>query len=275
FQPGDYIIASGAVIFPAGSVNGATQTIIVDITDDLIGEPTENYHVNLSNIVSTGSASISDALGIGTILDNDPVTLTLSGFTTTETNSTQTQNFAVTLNRAAQEDIVIAFTTTNNSALAGSDYTAQSLVSYTILAGSTFINIPVDVLGDLMVEPTENFIGTITLVNANNQNVFITVPNSNGIILDDDPDISILKTGVWNDANNNGFPDAGETITYKFKVINTGSVTLNNIIVTDPILTIIGGPLASLAAGAIDSTTFAGTFLIMQSNIETGQVINT
>ncbi|MFA5974316.1 MAG: Ig-like domain-containing protein, partial [Lentimicrobiaceae bacterium] len=185
-QPGDYTTSAGTVTFPAGSVSGATQTITVPIINDLVSEPTETYTVNLSNIISTGSASKSDASGLGTILDDDAVTLALSGFTVTEINGTQTENFVVTLNIPAQEDIVITFTTANVTATSGSDYTGQTTVSYTIPAGSTTFNIPVDILGDLISEPTETFTGTIAISNANGQNVSIATGIATATILDDD-----------------------------------------------------------------------------------------
>ncbi|MCF6182094.1 Ig-like domain-containing protein, partial [Lutibacter sp.] len=69
--PGDYTAQSGTVTFPSGSSDGDTQTITVITIDDLEIEPTENFTVNLSNLVSTGTASIADASGEGTIIDTD------------------------------------------------------------------------------------------------------------------------------------------------------------------------------------------------------------
>jgi len=45
-------------------------------------------------------------------------------------------------------------------------------------------------------------------------------------------------------------------------VTNTGNVTLHNVTVTDAKVTVVGGPLASLAPGASDSTTFTGTYTL-------------
>ncbi len=95
------------------------------------------------------------------------------------------------------------------------------------------------------------------------------------------PSIALIKavdptTGVT-DVNGNGFTDAGDTITYGFKVINTGKFTLNNIVVTDPLMPtgIFGAPLNGLAPGASDSTHFTGLYTIKQSDVNLGHVDNT
>ena len=189
-QPLDYTLTSGtlgtAVTFPAGSNTGDTQIITVPIIDNTIAEPTETYTVDLSNIISTGSASIVDAQGLGTITDDDPVTaINLAGFTITETNGNVDHNFVASIDIAAQEEIVISFSTTNGTAVA-TDFTAQTAVQYTILPGNLFVNIPIEVIGDLVIELQEAFTGLITLVNANGQQVSIGTDTATGTINDDD-----------------------------------------------------------------------------------------
>jgi uncharacterized repeat protein (TIGR01451 family) len=65
---------------------------------------------------------------------------------------------------------------------------------------------------------------------------------------------------------------AGDDIAYTFTVANTGTLTLNNLTVTDidPDLVISGGPIASLAPGASDDQTFSGTYAIQQADIDAG-----
>jgi hypothetical protein len=65
--PGDYLSATGTLMFAAGEMQ---QMVTVKITDDLIHESTESFNVNLSNATN---ATIKDNLGIGTISDNDIV----------------------------------------------------------------------------------------------------------------------------------------------------------------------------------------------------------
>ncbi|MDO8367964.1 MAG: HYR domain-containing protein, partial [Saprospiraceae bacterium] len=94
------------------------------------------------------------------------------------------------------------------------------------------------------------------------------------ILVPQNPDISITKTGIWNDSNNDGNADVGETISYTFVVENTGNVTLTNVTVTDPLVTIVGGPIATFAPGEIDNTTFTGTYILTQADIDAGQFEN-
>ena len=104
-------------------------------------------------------------------------------------------------------------------------------------------------------------------------------------ILEDDPTITILcatpsialvKVGTYDGLNNDGdcIAAVGDIIGYAFSVTNTGSVTLTNVVVTDPLVTMLGGPIASLAPGATDSTTFTASYTITQQDIDAGVFSN-
>ncbi len=74
-QPGDYTATSGTLTFAAGGA--LTQPVSVTVLGDTTFEPDETVLVNLSNLVnSVGSTTISDAQGIGTILNDEPVVTT-------------------------------------------------------------------------------------------------------------------------------------------------------------------------------------------------------
>ena len=92
--------------------------------------------------------------------------------------------------------------------------------------------------------------------------------------LPQNPAIAIVKTGTFQDENGDGFAQVGETITYAFTVTNTGNVTLTDVTVTDPLVTVSGGPLATLAVGASDNTTFTASYTITQADIDDGGVTN-
>lgn len=92
------------------------------------------------------------------------------------------------------------------------------------------------------------------------------------------PSIALVKTVTRvNDVTGNGFTDAGDTIEYGFQVFNTGKFTLNNIVVTDPLMPagISGAPLNNLLPGTSDSTHFTGLYTITQADVNRGHVDNT
>ena len=88
-----------------------------------------------------------------------------------------------------------------------------------------------------------------------------------------EPSIAILKVGTFVDGDGDQCADPDETITYAFTVVNTGNVTLTNVTVTDPLVTVSGGPI-TLAPGETDTTSFTATYSITQADIDAGQVTN-
>ncbi|MDY0392890.1 MAG: THxN family PEP-CTERM protein, partial [Candidatus Bipolaricaulis sp.] len=87
------------------------------------------------------------------------------------------------------------------------------------------------------------------------------------------PSIDLVKTGTLN-VGSNGRADAGDTISYMFAVTNTGNVALTNVEVTDPKVEVTGGPIASLAPGATNTTTFTGSYVLTQADINAGTFTN-
>ena len=103
-------------------------------------------------------------------------------------------------------------------------------------------------------------------------------PPAGGPVSDDDPhnepvpaapSIELIKSGSL-DLGADGIANPGDVISYTFTVTNTGNVTLSGVTVTDPLLTVSGGPI-TLAPGASDSTTFTGTYAITQADIDAGE----
>ncbi|MCK8143249.1 gliding motility-associated C-terminal domain-containing protein, partial [Flavobacterium sp. I-SCBP12n] len=86
--------------------------------------------------------------------------------------------------------------------------------------------------------------------------------------------IALVKKGIFYDSNTDGFAQAGEIINYTFIVTNTGNVTINSIVITDPMkgLTIKNNSIASLNAG--ENTTITGIYILTQADINAGKVIN-
>ncbi|WP_459969577.1 DUF7507 domain-containing protein [Nocardioides pyridinolyticus] len=111
--------------------------------------------------------------------------------------------------------------------------------------------------------------GTFTMPSTSGHTVVCTFTN-----LPLNPAIEIDKTGsAINDLDGNG-PDAGDTITYGFKVTNTGNVALSAIAVTDVKVGTVTCPQTTLAVGA-SMTCTPKTYPLTQADVTAGKVDNT
>jgi uncharacterized repeat protein (TIGR01451 family) len=101
----------------------------------------------------------------------------------------------------------------------------------------------------------------------------VVATDSEVTLLPPSPAIVLVKTSSL-DLGGDGIATPGDNITYTFTVTNAGNVTLLNIGVTDPLVAVSGGPVASLAPGASDSTTFTATYALAQTDIDAANVTN-
>ena len=89
--------------------------------------------------------------------------------------------------------------------------------------------------------------------------------------------IELIKVGRVNDTEGNGhidgLADAGETITYRFLVYNSGNVTLDNVGVTDGLLGAVTCQAEVLAPQA-HTTCTAADYTVTQADVDTGNVTN-
>ncbi len=88
-----------------------------------------------------------------------------------------------------------------------------------------------------------------------------------------DPSLELEKVGTHVDTNGDGVVNAGDAITYSFKVTNTGNVTIQDITIVDPLITVSGSAIG-LAPGESNSTAFTGTYIITQADMDVGGVYN-
>jgi hypothetical protein len=155
-------------------------------------EPDETFAVMLT---SATNATIADAEGIATILNDDAAPmLSIGNVAVAEGNTPGTEAiFTVTLPWPSADTVTVDFATTNGSAQAGSDYTPAA-GTLTFSPGETTQTILIDVHGDYDVEPDETFL--VTLSNATN--VAIADAEGTGTITNDDavPPLTITDVTV-------------------------------------------------------------------------------
>lgn len=200
----DYTATSGTLTFPAGTTSAA---IDVPALGDFINEGNETFTVSLS---SPSNATLGTTTGTGTIVDDDtgPM-LSIADATVTEGEAgTVTLTFPVTLAPTSGSTVTVDYTTTDGSAVAGTDYTATS-GTLTFLPGASSANISVDVAGDTVYEGDETF--TVNLSNATNAK--ISLANATGTITENDPAPSLSVADASVTEGNSGSTLATFTVT--------------------------------------------------------------
>lgn len=122
----DYTATSGTLTFLPGQT---TQTVPVTIISDSSIELTESFYLKLS---SADKAMIAGATGTGSILDDDtPVASQLSVADVSMTRGlggTKAMVFTVSLNAASTAPVTVTASTSNCTAIAGTDYQATTQV---------------------------------------------------------------------------------------------------------------------------------------------------
>ena len=99
-------------------------------------------------------------------------------------------------------------------------------------------------------------------------------PDSTDTPTSSTPAVTIVKQAMLNDANSNGFADAGETIVYSFTVTNTGDLTLHDVGVTDAKAGPVTCPQDTLAPGAHEVCTADSLYVVTQADVDAGVVHN-
>ncbi len=170
----DYIATNGTLIIPAGSVTGGVTVVV---NGDTAFENNETLQLN---ILSLSNAALGRGSGIGTILDDDTVPSAAIG-DVTQNEGGGLFMFPVVLSAVAGADISVDFTSSNGTAVAGTDYIATN-GTLVIPAGTATGFVSVAVIDNSMYEADKTF----QVIIQNPVNVTITDATAIGTILNDD-----------------------------------------------------------------------------------------
>lgn len=181
--PADYTSSSGVVTFPPGA---AGRSVTVALAGDTVDEVDETLVVNLT---APANATLGDAQGAATIDDDDGPMILGSGSSVDEGDAGTTDaSFALSLSAPSPQAVVLAYQTSDGTAISGSDYQPRS-GTVTFPAGSTAQVVTVPVVGDTLDEPNEWFhLGLFAAVDATAATT--SVP---GGIRDDDGGVLALR----------------------------------------------------------------------------------
>lgn len=227
----DYLPLSHTFTFAPGQTS---QTINLPIGRDLLDEDDETFTVNLSNPTN---ASISDAQGVGTILDNDPLpTVIINDRAISESQSgTMPVVFNVALTAPSGRPVTIAYSTADGTATAGLDYVPTS-GTLTFAPGQTVLTVAVPILGDTLDEESETFFLNLS----DPANAVIADAQGLARIDDDDsaPTLSIDNLSVAIQEGNTGTQAAafnvslsapsGRVVTVAYTTPISGTATANS-----------------------------------------------
>ncbi len=148
----DYTATSGVLTFPSGV---ASRSFSVPINNDNIDEANETIHLTLSSPTNFATLGSRDTAEL-TIIDNDSAgTLQLNASYSVD-EAAGTASIAVTRSGGSSGGIEVSYSTTDGSAMSGSDYTAAS-GTLSFAAGELNKSFLVTILDDGIAEGDESF----------------------------------------------------------------------------------------------------------------------
>lgn len=199
----DYQAVAGVLTFAPGET---AKSVHVAIHDDVVGESTESFQLQLSNPMNAIITYADYGVGTAIILDNEPK-LSITPFLSIEEGNSGTSSlvFNVTLSTPSHAPVSVNYRTSDGeyswwyydyilpAATAGSDYQFAS-GTLTFNPGQTAKTITVAVIGDTVIEDDEYF--SLDLFGATGAE--ISSAHATGLIIDNDtpPSISIYNDYV-------------------------------------------------------------------------------
>jgi hypothetical protein len=186
----DYTAVSGTLVFAPGET---AKSFTVPILNDSLREGQETISISLSNPTS-GVTLGSRSTSVINIVDNDPLPgLSINDVSVNEGDSGTTDaTFTVSLSVASGQTVTVNARTGLGTAASVLDYQVINGQLLTFAPGETSKTVTVKIVGDLIDEPSENFL--VVLTSPTNA----TITDSQGVatILDNDPPPAISINDV-------------------------------------------------------------------------------
>jgi Ca2+-binding RTX toxin-like protein len=238
-QGSDFLGTAGTLVFAPGELS---KTITVEVNGDTTTEASEQFIVQL---FSPLNAVLSDAQGVGTILNDDAI-VTFADVDIVEGDSgTATATFNVVLSNGTSQEIQLGYQTqtAGGTAMAmaglpavGGDYDEAS-GTLTFAPGETSQSFPVTIHGDTLIEDFETFVANLTLVAGSVQ---LPDPQAVGTIQNDD----VALADISNESVDEDEPTGSATFTVGLTQLNAYDVTVN--------IQTVNGVVAPAAVGGSD-----------------------
>ncbi|MEO6468378.1 MAG: hypothetical protein ABIP21_04700, partial [Acidimicrobiia bacterium] len=300
-SPSTGVVASDVVTYTITGTNTGTVTLHnVSVTDPLVGAlsctpSTPGTLAPNATITCTGTYTVTQAnVDAGSYVN----TATINGLNPSNAAVSNTASKTVTASSTSTFGLT-------KSASPSSGVVAGSVVAYTITGtntgATTLHNVTVTdpLVGTLSCSPaapatlapnaTITCTGTYTVTQANvDAGSFLNTATINGLSPTNTPVTQTASTtvtatqtatlGLTKTASPSSGVTAGSVISYSYAGQNTGTVTLHNVTVTDPMsglsaITCTPTAPATLAPNA--TITCTGTYTVTQANVDAGSFLNT
>lgn len=201
----------------------------------------------------------------------------IADVTENEGNSARTMTFTVTIDSPCRRNVTytVDWTTANNTAIAGEDYTASNgTITYT--QGNTSINsgtcgtrtVTVPILGDTVVESNENFYINLSKATTSNTSYPANISDNQASgTLNNDDGINLYLTNT--DSADPIFTN--RTVTYALRVTNSGPQNASNLVLTD---SVSNGTITAVSGDGWNCTHTVTTATCTKSSLNTGVTSN-
>ncbi len=213
----DFVATNGVLIFPPGITN---QSLTVGVRGDSLFELSEIFNLNL---LSPTNGSLGRSKAEGRIINDDPMpVVTIQGTSLAEGDSgTNNAIFTVMLSTMSGAPVELAYSTSNGTATAESDYLARTgVVGFAQESPSLSRTITVPILGDIFFESSETFYLVFTGIS----NALMTITNASCTILNDD-NVGPLHHFTWAQIGNQ---QAGEPFPVTLTAKDISDTTISN-----------------------------------------------
>ena len=251
----DFGATSGTLTFTPGQTS---KTVTVQVKGDTQKEANETFTVKLSN--PTG-ATLADAVGLGTILNDDGPVLKINDVSKAEGNSgTTAYTFTVTLSPASTGTVTVKYATANGTAVAGSDYSAIPATLLTFSPGQTSKQVTVNIKGDTSREANETF--AVNLSAATGATLFDG--QGLGTLLNDDGSVLKINAVAKLEGNSGLTPfnfvvslsaPSTTTVTVRYATANGQAIAGSDYVARSGLLTFSPGQTSKTVAIAVKGDT--------------------
>ena len=219
----DYEATSGTLTFRPGETR---KTVSVPILDDARNEGNETFNLGLTNL--QGATEFDNNTGIGTIINADPLTVSISDATATE-GVDETIEFTVSLNRATVRPIAVNVVFSAGTANAD-DFHSVGSQAVVFQPNETEQTVSLGIRDDSENEPSETF--TVSLQTYDPNFRFAFGPAATG---------TILNTETLTASFENVPQDHDGSTAFTFNVAFTTNVSIGYAAMRDHAFTVTNG----------------------------------